>query len=211
MISTQHYPRLPGRRRLKEICKGIAVLDAILAEDWADRYYSYNSKWSDAEELGSMRDGQGDELLILFRPDGCVINGMAHDYHPKDKSRLTQGLPKMYEEFMYGEPVHSIGTTFCIWTDKEELWRIGTPADFDDGSEELLGIFDGDPQGYIDWAGEYYEVAVNEDFRNVASAVYEGKPLTRAMALAINPEIEHWQPLRNDMEEIGYPNELDSE
>lgn len=66
-----------------------------------------------------MRNGQGDELLILFRNDGCVINGMAHEYYPKDKAKLTIELPQIYHGFIFGEPVHSTGTTFCIWTNNE--------------------------------------------------------------------------------------------
>ncbi len=71
MISTEKYLNLPERHKLKEICKSISVIDAILSEDWLYRYYTYNSKWAEDEELGSMKNGEGDELLILFRNDGA--------------------------------------------------------------------------------------------------------------------------------------------
>ncbi len=210
MISTEYYSNLPSRHKLKEISKSIAVIDAILSEDWLDRYYTYNSKWAENEEFVSMKNGQGDELLILFRNDGCVINGMTHEYYPRDKVKLTEGLPKIYNEFIFGEPVHSIGTTFCIWTNNQNVWQIGQLENFDDGSEEMLKIFDGKPQTYIDWATDYYEdgFVVNENTLKVVTDIYHGKTLTKSMVLTINKNIDHWQQLQEDLLEINYPNDL---
>ncbi len=210
MISTQNYSALPDRHKLQRICKAIAVIDAIMAEDWTDRYYSYNSKWAENEEMASMRDGSGDEMLILFRTDGCVINGLAHEYYPKDKAKLTQELPSIYSEFIFGEPVQSIGTTFCIWTNHDGSWQIGEPENFADGSEELLAIFDGHPQTYVDWAMDYYEeeLAEDEDIHTAISKIYQGDVLTEEMVLTINNGFEHWEQLKEDLKEIEYPHEL---
>jgi len=210
MISTENYSSLPDRHKLKEICKSISVIDAILSEDWLDRYYTYNSKWAESEEFGCMKNGEGDELLILFRKDGCVINGMTHEYYPKDKTKLTIGLPKIYDDFIFGEPVHSIGTTFCIWTNNDNEWQIGQPENFDDGSEEMLKIFDGNPQTYINWAIDYFEdgFVVNENTLKVVSDIYQGKLLTKSMVETINKDVDHWQQLQEDLAEINYPNDL---
>jgi hypothetical protein len=210
MISTENYSNLPDRHKLKEICKSISVIEAILSEDWLDRYYTYNSKWADEEEFGGMKNGQGDELLILFRNDGCVINGMIHEHYPRDKAKLTEGLPKKYNEFVFGEPVHSIGTTFCIWTNNQNLWQIGQLETFDDGSKEMLKIFDCNPQTYIDWATDYYEngFVVNENTLKVVTDIYQGKVLTKSMVLTINKDINHWQQLQEDLAEINYPNDI---
>lgn len=89
MISTANLTALPNKLKLYQICKSISLLDAIFAENWIDRYYSFNTKWSDTEEFFEMRNGEGDQILILFQPDGCVINGMAHEYYPKNKEELT--------------------------------------------------------------------------------------------------------------------------
>ena len=210
MISTENYSNLPDRYKLKEICKSISVIDAILCEDWLDRYYTYNSKWADEEEFAGKKNGEGDELLILFRSDGCVINGMTHEYYPKDKAKLTEGLLKMYDDFIFGEPVHSIGTTFCIWTNNQNVWQIGQLENFDDGSEEMLKIFDGNPQTYIEWATDYYEdgFVVNENTLKVVTGIYQGKVLTKSMVLTINTDINHWQQLQEDLVEINYPNDI---
>ena len=47
-----------------------------------------------------MRDGEGDHILILFRQDGCVINGFAHEFEQQDKQKLTQNLPSIFGHCM---------------------------------------------------------------------------------------------------------------
>lgn len=127
MISTQAL-NLPSRQKLQRICKAISVLDAIFSQEWEYRYYSYNNKWGNNEEFFEMRDGSGDQMLVLFTANGCVINGFAHEFYDYEeqlpaKEVLTNGLPTAYHEFIFGEPVQSIGTTFCIWTNDENQWK----------------------------------------------------------------------------------------
>lgn len=211
MISTKNLLSFPDRRQLRQICKSISVLDAIFAEEWVYRYYSFNSKWSDGEEFFEMRNGEGDHILILFLDDGCVINGMMHEYSPKDKTRLTQGLPEKYHEFIFGEPVHSIGTTFCVWTARNEAWSTGEVHDFNDGSEDVLKIFDGNPQSYLDWAIDYFELelADADAALSVITLIYQGKMLKKEMVYALNESFEHWQQLKSDLVEIDYPFQAD--
>lgn len=207
MISTKDFSKLPDRYELERICKAISVLDAILSQDWEYRYYSYNSKWAEGEECMTMRNGSGDEMLILFTETGCVINGLAHEYEQPDKTKVTQGLPDGFREFIFGEPVKSIGTTFCLWTNDGNPWKSGTIAEFADGSEELLSIFDGNPQTYVDYATDYFEESLKASgipLQTVA-ALYEGKPLTKEMALSIVDDLEDWEQLEKDLEEMGYP------
>lgn len=157
MISTENYSLLPDRKSLKKICKAISVLDAIISQEWQFRYYSYNSKWDTNERCLQMRNGSGDEMHILFREDGCAINGFAHEYNQQDKTKLTNNMPAIFNDFIFGEPVKSVGTTFFLWTTELKNWQVGQLENFEDNSEEMLKIFDGQPQTYIDWATEYFE------------------------------------------------------
>ena len=157
MISTKDYSLLPDRNSLQSICKSISVLDAIISQEWQYRYYSYNSKWDTNEECLQMRNGSGDEMHILFLKDGCAINGFAHEYDQQDKAKLTQNLPAIFNDFIFGEPVTSIGTTFCLWTTESNNWTVGQIENHEDNSEEMLAIFDGNPQTYVNWATEYFE------------------------------------------------------
>ncbi|MEO8404913.1 MAG: hypothetical protein ABI480_09965 [Chitinophagaceae bacterium] len=210
MISTSDYSLLPSLQQLQQACKAISVLDAIMSQEWQYRYYSYNSKWSDGEECFEMRNGGGDHMLILFRKDGCVINGMAHEYFPKDKSELTKGLPGIYDEFISGEPVSSLGTTFCLWTATEATWTVGEITDHEDGSEYLLAIFDGNPQTYMDWATEYYEIDFpnQNDSLKVITDIYKGTTLTKNMVLSLVDKLEDWEKLTQDLQDIDYPHDF---
>ena len=114
MISTKDYTALPDRKTLENISKAISVLDTILCQDWQYRYYSFNSKWDTNERCLQMRNGHGDEMHVLFRGEGSAVNGFAHKYKQQDKLKLTTGLPSAFNDFIFGEPVNSIGTTFCL-------------------------------------------------------------------------------------------------
>lgn len=198
---------LPEADALKSICKALAVLDAINSPDWEYRYYSYNADWAPDEEVLTMRDGQGDEMLILFRPEGCVINGLMHEYDQPVKSQVTRGLPSYFDEFIFGEPVQSIGTTFCLWYTAAHGWQTGMVENEEDGSEERLSIFDGNPETYANWANEYF---IDDTDRasiepNAVAKIYRGETLTKAMVLAIVNELEDWKQLEEDLQAIGYP------
>jgi len=207
MISTQNHSLLPDRKSLETICKAIAVLDAIISQEWQFRYYSYNSKWDTNERCLQMRNGSGDEMHILFREDGCAINGFAHEYNQEDKRKLTSNLPAIFNDFIFGEPVKSIGTTFCLWTTELKNWQVGQLENFEDNSEEMLNIFDGKPQTYIDWATEYFEESYKESgiSFDTVSKIYNGQILTKEMVLSIVDELEDWKQLENDLIEINYP------
>lgn len=207
MISTKYFNLLPDRKKLQIICKAISVLDAIISQEWEYRYYSYNNKWADDEEFCEMRNGSGDQMLILFRQDGCVINGFAHEFVQQDKEKLTKDLPSIFDAFIFGEPVRSIGTTFCLWIIEQKKWQVGKVENYEDNSEEMLNIFDGQPQTYIDWATDYFDESYKESGipMDTTSKIYSGQTLTKEMVLSIVEELQDWEQLVTDLNEIGYP------
>lgn len=208
MISTQNPAALPDAAALQRLCKALAVLDALNSPEWEYRYYSYNANWGEGEELFEMRDGEGDQMLVLFRPEGCVIDGYADGLAQPDKAQLTRGLPQVFDEFMFGEPVNSIGTTFCLWYMPAHGWQIGlVAADKDDGSEELLYIFDGEPATYATWAEEYYDEDETKQplDPDAVAAVYRGETLTKAMVQALVGRVADWPQLAAELQEINYP------
>ena len=210
MISTTNYAALPAAPALQRLCQALAVLDAINSPDWEYRYYSYNPIWSENEQLLEMRDGEGDQMLVLFRPEGCVINGYLHEYDQPDKAQVTRGLPAAFEDFMNGEPVASIGTTFCLWYTPAEGWQTGAVENEDDGSEELLYIFDNQPATYAEWATDYYLDETGRPPLTAAAVapLYQHETLTKKRVLALNDELDDWTMLAADLQEIGYPYEF---
>jgi hypothetical protein len=207
IISTQNYTALPDSKVLQRLCKALAVLDAINSPDVEYRYHTYDAGWDQGEEFFEMNDGEGDQMQVLFREDGCAINGYADGLEQPDKARLTRGLPEVFDEFIFGEPVSSIGTTFCLWFTPRYGWQTGLLENEEDGSEDLLYIFDDQPQTYVDWATEYFDEdetkqAIHPD---TVARIYQGEVLTKDMVLTIVDKVEDWLQLESDLQVIGYP------
>lgn len=213
-ISTRNLGALPSIDRLKALLQSLAVLDAIMSPEWEYRYYSFNAHWYENEQMGSMRNGCGDEFYALFDNSGCFLKGFAHEY-PMSPYRTTppalwpgllEGVPS---EFSSGvnEPAFSMeNTTFCIWRRYgDESWAHG-PIDFPegedpDGSAFLLEMLDGDPESYRLFAEEYYEAEIPvESIRQV----YDHQPLTDEIVASLNPDIS-LDELVQDLAVIGYP------
>ena len=196
------------------------MLDAILCPEWQFRYYSFNSKWSRGKQMGSMRDGQGDDLFALFNKHGCFLKGFAHEaemspYRDDGSKRLWPGvLDSVPDCFSDGldEPAFSMeDTTFCIWRRyRDRKWHRGDikfPKGNDsDGSRELLSPLDGNPRTYLKWAHDYFDLADAEHCLYIEHVrhVYAHKPLTAALVEEINPEVT-LKALAADIAEIGYP------
>jgi hypothetical protein len=213
MISTQNLTLLPEIDRLKQICQAIAALDAIISPEWEYRYFSYDVNWDLGEECASMRDGHGDEYLILFNAHGAIINGLAQEIELWEPD--ADQIPAEFREFIFGEPVKSMGATFCIWRKYGDAeWQAGhhSLAEDDpdgDGSESLLFMLDGNPLTYKSWAEEYYEGELSVVLPlHILQQVYEGKTLNHQMVVDLNPNIWDWKSLKADLDEIGYPYDL---
>jgi hypothetical protein len=215
MISTRDMSLLPDVDGLRHTLQSMALLDAILCPDWAGRYYSFNCRWSPGAQLGSMRNGSGDDFFAHFSAAGCWLKGFAHEYplspYRDGSRRVWPGvLDEVPAEFAacLREPAFSVSdVTFCIWRrSSEETWQIGHiqfPAHHPDpdGSEFLLSILDGNPETYQAWAEDYFE-------RDVALAavqqIYRSAPLSGAIVRQLNPDISLAE-LATDIREVGYP------
>src|SRR5258708_5874611 len=88
---------LPPPEALERICKGLAALDAMMAEDWEDRYYSFNAAWNPKgkERMAQMRNGSGDDWFIVFAPTGVFVKSFWHEFHPRVPGAiLYEGVPQ---------------------------------------------------------------------------------------------------------------------
>jgi hypothetical protein len=225
VISTRNLNLLPDVKQLRRLLQSMAMLDAILCREWEFRYYSFNSKWAVGEELGSMRNGQGDQFFALFNAAGCFIKGFDHEAEMSpfrsSPDRVWPGvLESVPEEFAacLTEPAFAINeTTFCTWRRHYETeWQIGDIAfptcDDPDGSEYLLSALDGRPETYRNWAVAYF----NKPFLTVEMVqhLYEQRPLTNELIAVLTQDIiieDEGNPhlmvadLEDDIQEIGYP------
>jgi len=209
-LSTQNLELIPSPNILKQNCKSISTLEAIISPEWSYRYYSYQKDWSDTEEFCEMRDGSGNHMLIIFESNNVAINGFAHESKMIGQKEILSNLPAVFHEFIFGEPVKSIGTSFCIWqTESDKKWQIGniqfSTDNYKDGSTELLQLLDGNPLTYKNWSEEYYE---KEFDLNLIKKIYSGAILTKQLVTQINPELNDFEKLKSDLNDIGYKNEL---
>ena len=190
------------------------MLDAILSPDWEFRYYSFNSRWSEGNEMASMRNGSGDDYFCLFNKSGAILKGFAHEslmspYRLNPTSiwpGVMDNIPGEFANFL-AEPAFSMeDTTFCIWRLRSDpAWQTGKVAFPDgpdpDGSKELLSILDGKSVSYKTWAEDYYEIPVT---LKAVTQIYAHQPLTPKLVRALNEDVSLEQ-LQDDIKVIGYP------
>jgi hypothetical protein len=219
-ISTRDLSGLPPIDDLRRLLQSLAMLDAILCPEWQYRYYSFNSKWADHAQMGSMRNGSGDDFQALFNGHGCFLKGFAHEYEMSPfreaPSRVWPGVldtvPDCFADGL-NEPAFSMeATTFCIWRRSgDERWHRGEIAfpkgsPDPDGSEWLLTPLNGRSETYFEWARDYFdidEVGQNLSLDHVR-LVYAHQPLAPELVKAINPNLT-LADLADDIAEIGYP------
>lgn len=212
MISTRDLTELPDLDGFRRLTKSLATLDAILSPEWADRYYSFDTTWTESEMLASMRNGSGDKWFAVICQSGVALQGLAHEAPSfrtgEPQPWVFRDLPAEFHENLLKEPAaDTANTTFCIWRlSSDPQWktgirREGEDQDVDDGSAELLSILNGDPRAYVNFAMDYYEVELRlEDVQ----AVYRHERLTHELVMRLNDEADVEQ-LRADLKQIGYP------
>lgn len=213
MISSRHLNALQGIDELRLSCQSVAMLDAVVMEDWEYRYYSFDAHWGDNEMRASMRDGSGDWYFILFNAAGAIIKGFAHEStmagYAVDSGQVWPGVldqvPPEFEEVLNDPAFVTEETTFCIWRKYDDpKWQTGKiefPDEEDpDGSADLLFMLDGNPKTYQHWASEYYERTIPLD---TVTEVYNHKPLTQQLVSRLNSE-RLLDDLKSDLDEIGY-------
>ena len=203
-MAPELLPSIPETRR---IAQSLAMLDAILCPDWDFRYYSFNCRWGAGEEMASMRDGSGDEWFLLFDAHGAALKGFAHELGGGDQMarEILRQVPPEFGSFLT-EPAFSMqNATFCYWRRaSDDRWTKvgGGPAE--DGSADLLSLLVLGPDGYRQWAEEYFETPVDA---GAVASIFAHAPLTEAIVRALDPEGE-WDHAREEADEIGYPRGL---
>ncbi len=205
-ISTRDLRSLPDVARLRDLLQSLAMLDAIFSPEWQSRYYSFNSRWSEGEQMGSMRDGCGDDFFALFNAAGCFLKGFAHEAPMRESPRVFHGVPAEFAVCLEEPAFNMDNTTFCIWRRySDEAWQRRTvefPAGGDpDGSSSLLSALDGRPDTYRTWAESYYEREVE---LAAVEHVYRHLPITPDVVARLNSEVS-LNDLAADISEIGYP------
>ncbi|MGW7607020.1 hypothetical protein ACWGKW_07005 [Streptomyces sp. NPDC054766] len=211
--------QLPEISALRDHCRSMAMLEAILSPEWADRHYSFDAHWSAGEEVASMRDGSGDEFSIVFSAVGAYIRGFAHESHMSPYANdgpwpgVLDDVPEPFrscvEEPAFADEDGMPVVTACAWREVgDEAWNTGTiefpddGASDPDGSEHLFRLLaDRSAEAFQHFAEDYYEIPLP---LAAIQHVFALRPLTSEVVAALNPEAA-MGALAKDIAEIGYP------
>lgn len=196
MISTRDLSSIPDISNLRKLTQSLALLDAIICPEWGYRYYSFDARWTKDTSVFFMRNGSGDEFIILFVKEGSVIKGFAHEStmspFRKDPPKIWKGvidkLPKFFRTYLRDPGLELIATTFCIWRTVSDMkWKCGKiefpEDDLADGSAMLLSILDGKPETYQQYAQEYFGKIID---LAVVQHIYRHMPLTDELVKKLN-------------------------
>lgn len=189
---------LPPPVELERICKGLAALDAMMSEEWQDRYYSFNQAWNtkSQQRMASMRNGHGDEWFILFEAGGVFVKAFWHEYPHEDVAKIYDGLPTQLLPQLK-EPAFSMQhVTFGGWHDGASWTLRGNAVPMADD----LSILTGDPEKYRAYAADYFGATLPID---AVAHVLAGKKLNAKLIKRISTE-RTLAELKADLAEIAY-------
>ncbi|WP_224284362.1 hypothetical protein [Streptomyces sp. LS1784] len=200
--------RLPAISDLRDRCRALAILDAILSpDDWGSRYHSFDASWGGGEEMASMRDGEGADWFVVFSPVGTYGRGFDHEAPnaPELLTAVPEEFRRFAEEPAFGDE-DGPTVTRCFWRAPEDgAWHGAAAERGAEGLFELL--LDGSAEAYRAWAEEYFEPEHELDLAAIEH-VLALRPLTPAVVAALNPDTDLAE-LSEDLTEIGYPRIFD--
>ena len=182
--------------QLKNKLKYLALLDAIIEPEWEYRYYSYNSKWAENEEMSSLRDSCGGEWFILFFGDSVAfkctspVDGLAANFE-----ELKGLVPIEYSSFL-SESAFSMDSGTCIWYLENNRWvKLGVDITDLPNPDVINNMNTSD---YCTFAENIYEIELDKD---IVDSIFNGN-FTLEMASKINQEVDLGN-LKKDILEIG--------
>jgi hypothetical protein len=206
---------LPQVNQLIQRCRALAALELILSPDWESRYYSFNSRWSPGELMASMRDGCGDEWLVVFHRTGwAALKGLAHEspawrqHREALSSALQRSFPSDLKEFSTEPAFRWSETSFAYYhTAGAANWtRANNLTDYskdDAGDDQLLIHLVGDATDYARFATDYYEMEVDE---RIVAGIFAFQPITDKVVTSLNPSASMQDISEELYGEIKYPN-----
>lgn len=210
--------RLPDVPTLRAWSQSMAVLDAVLSPEWDVRYFSFDARWAEGEQLASMRNGSGDEYSFTFTPAGTYGRGFDHESElsaflrrpPRVWPGLLEPVPDVLRPAA-DEPAFTMGdvpsVTVALWRlDGAAAWSHGVPVDADlpdgdDGGTWLFDELDGNPRTYAAFALEYYDRTLD---LAAVQHVFAHRPLTDDVVRTLNADVT-LADVAADLQAIGYP------
>lgn len=182
--------------KLRNKLKALALLDAIIEQEWEYRYFSYNTKWSDTEEMGSLRDGSGGEWFLWTSGELAGYKCLSpEDGLMSELESVKSSASSGFSSFIT-EPAFSMDQATCIWFLENSQWvKHGNSVNY---LIDLETVSNWEASDYQNWATEYYEREIDLE---TVSKILSGQ-FNEVLAKKLNPEIEINQ-LLTELPEIG--------
>ena len=183
---------------IKRVSQSLAMLDLILVQEWAYRYFSFNSTWDSDEMMASMRNGEGDEYFILFSKNGIAGKIFQKNIEAAQSNDVLQMIPDEFSSFKT-EPAFKLDyITCCFWKKySDNKWCVSPALE----KIPLLKFIVGKEKYYQKWAEEYYGVDLEEE---AVKSIFEHVSLSNHLTHRLNKNVL-LADIMEDVKEIGYP------
>ncbi|NTU18755.1 hypothetical protein HPY28_00280 [Brevibacillus sp. HB1.2] len=197
---------------LKQRMLVLSALDILMCQEEWLRRYQFDPQWDENTAFASINNGAGDDLYILFTPEGVIVKGFDHESEMSPHAREEYEVwPGIYEQVppallhrLDDEALTKEDVTFCLWREStDHVWKTGdvhNPQGLDDGSDFLLGMIYDIPEDYVEWAEAYYEVKVSLD---VVGYTFSNTAITEEMITELNPEVDLELAMK-ELQAIGF-------
>ncbi len=196
---------LSDPEKLKLRLQALAALEAILSPEWEYRYYSFNSRWGDSEQMGLIRNGSGDDVFFLFNEWGCFLKGFSHKY-PRNQisgDDFYENIPAPMKRASKEPAFSPYNVSYCAWRlFNDSKWHSSVKEDqLNEDIYFLLDGLSGQAESYHRFAADYHEV---EAAIGLVTDIFEFAPISKSMAKTLNPDVA-FTDLCIELEEIGFP------
>ncbi len=176
--------------KLKDRMKIYAILDIVFSEEWEYRYFLYYPDWDikKEEELGAIKNNEGDEVYILFNKKKFF----GKIYNDKEKQCLKE-YPEAYKNFLSEPAFLSEKISYLFYGENNEIKEF-----FPKRKKSLLEILLDDGL-YIKWINDYYEINVNKEI--ILKLIKNNIKINKEIALKINKNC-NWNSIEDEINKI---------
>jgi hypothetical protein len=201
----------PDPRTLGNRAMALAMLDAIICPEFQYRYFNFDASWGDDEQMGSMRNGDGDHWFLHLADAGAVLKGFVQDL-PRSEAiamalQVQRRVPAELNAFLQEPSFEVDSVSFCYWRrSSDRAWSKVTHPEAHlehryDGSEDYLSILLAPADCYYDYASEYFEC---EPPLASIEHIFSHGPLTATIVKSLNPQLS-MEDAHAAARLIGYP------
>jgi len=175
---------LPEKNTLLKLSQRLALCDAILSQDWEHRYFSFDSFWnvSSGEKLASCRNGEGQQVFLLFSYSGVYGNIIDSDIaHRANVVSVSYLSPNFFKE-----PAFNISNSCAFfWNDTDSDSWSHDGIGFNE--TDLIRFYKSDYKKYHGWSEGYYEQEISEE---AIKNIFSGQDINPSDLYLLNPDID---------------------